>query len=426
MSAPDISARSGGGGGFVVPPQSCGHGLLELDPRTFDMKLRITDGVSAAVVYVHSVVLCQSPLLSRVILDTPVRESGFMQLRVQPGCVMAMLEVLQFLYLKQPAFSADPDAVRRLLSWLEMPLAHYTFRQYMDTRCEAALPSDMLSRLHDAQGVCGAQVGSLGPWHERLCLVYPVGFSVSAFATDRAAEDARPPHAPAGVEFLGAPAFLTEKFMRTRLSAGHPSFAARSERGVQQVRAAGDAEPDRAEPRVAASSAASTLPPQMPAPSGTPPRAVRQAADFMRVTLDSPRSSEAREPLDGAASSTRPRVVAAVAVAEGAATSPMVVVSDDDDDDEEEEDEDRANDNEDDGDDEDDDGDERDVGGRVRPSPAHCTKKSGDGAQRSSGSRGPPVYLAARAMPRITRASGFEERPRPSRRDVRKPARYSP
>ena len=101
-------------------PPSCGAALLRGPRECFDYVLFVTDGSTTAKVLCHKgVLMCHSPKFRELI----VTDNYFaLDVRVQPGFLPAMLELLQYLYLKDPSLLASPRSkLLQLCAWLQMP-----------------------------------------------------------------------------------------------------------------------------------------------------------------------------------------------------------------------------------------------------------------------------------------------------------------
>lgn len=96
---------------------SCGRVLLESHPSTFDYELRIDDGTRALRVRCHRAVLAAHAVRLRE-LSTGENFSD-LTLRIKPGFLDSLLELLRFFYLHpSPARWRRPEEIRELATWL--------------------------------------------------------------------------------------------------------------------------------------------------------------------------------------------------------------------------------------------------------------------------------------------------------------------
>lgn len=97
---------------------SCGESLLKSPINTFDYVLCITDGTVTVKVLCHKcVLLTHSPKLQELINN----ENFFdLEIEVKPGYITATLELIQYMYLKNPKLFTDQVKVLQVCGMFYM------------------------------------------------------------------------------------------------------------------------------------------------------------------------------------------------------------------------------------------------------------------------------------------------------------------
>lgn len=106
---------------------SCGESLLFSQPKTFDFLLLLTtDDYNRVSVPCHRcILLTHSPKLAQLIKN----DNYFsLEIKLQPGFILAFLELVRYMYLKEPARITQTEKVLRLCSFLEMSNDHFLVR----------------------------------------------------------------------------------------------------------------------------------------------------------------------------------------------------------------------------------------------------------------------------------------------------------
>jgi len=107
---------------------SCGQTLLRGPKNSFDYVLRITsDDVQVVQIHCHRCVLiAHSQRFSNLIYGDSFWD---MDIKVKPGFVGAVIELIQYMYLKDIQLISEREKILELCSFLEMPLDHFLIRQ---------------------------------------------------------------------------------------------------------------------------------------------------------------------------------------------------------------------------------------------------------------------------------------------------------
>ena len=102
---------------------TCGLALLSSPKETFDFVLKVTDGKQAAKVPCHRCVLVAHSLKLR---DFITCENYFeLTIKLLPGYIPALLELVQYMYLKDHTLITDIQKVLELCGTLHMKLDHF-------------------------------------------------------------------------------------------------------------------------------------------------------------------------------------------------------------------------------------------------------------------------------------------------------------
>lgn len=124
---------------------SCGLTLLRGPRNAFDYRLSISSDEKH---YVHirchrAVLISHSKRFDQLINAENYFE---LEIKVKPGYVGPMIELLQFMYLKDPALISSRDKVVELCGVCEMPLDHFFIRQHTDgTSPHRAVPLNIVA-----------------------------------------------------------------------------------------------------------------------------------------------------------------------------------------------------------------------------------------------------------------------------------------
>jgi len=103
-----------------VGVRSCGQTLLQGPSNTFDYVLHLTDGKQQATMFCHRSVLS---VHSKRFNTTINGENYFDQeVQVLPGYMGAMLELIQFMYLKDTRYLTQHKKIKKLCIFLDVPL----------------------------------------------------------------------------------------------------------------------------------------------------------------------------------------------------------------------------------------------------------------------------------------------------------------
>lgn len=105
---------------------SCGTTLLQAHRDTFDYVLTVYDSQKKVTVFVHRcVLLAHSKKMRELIND----ENYFsMSIKIKDGYLPAMLELIQYLYLKDPGLVTHKDKILEVCGLLQMDLEHFMIR----------------------------------------------------------------------------------------------------------------------------------------------------------------------------------------------------------------------------------------------------------------------------------------------------------
>jgi hypothetical protein len=105
----------------LVP--SCGLTLLRAPQRLCDYTLVVDDGAAKVKVLCHRAVLAAH---SEKLAKLMTAENYFdMSVRVKPGYLGAMVELLQYMYLKDPALISDQEKLLQMCGLLHMKVDHF-------------------------------------------------------------------------------------------------------------------------------------------------------------------------------------------------------------------------------------------------------------------------------------------------------------
>lgn len=107
--------------------ESCGLTLLKSPLKTFNYVLHLTtDDVHYIQINCHKCVLLAH---SKRILREMKSDTYFhFTIKVLPGYLGAFLELLQYMYLKNPALITEKDKICHLMGYLEMPSEFYVLQ----------------------------------------------------------------------------------------------------------------------------------------------------------------------------------------------------------------------------------------------------------------------------------------------------------
>ncbi len=142
---------------FSIP--SCGLALLQAPQSTFDYVLHLTEGESpdaprARVLTHRCVLLAHSEMMQSLINDTTFFD---LTINLQPGYLGACIELLQFMYVKDPDLLSDVDKVLHLCGTFQMPYCHLVIRERLYQPLDEWRHPHIQLRLKDGQSafVCG-------------------------------------------------------------------------------------------------------------------------------------------------------------------------------------------------------------------------------------------------------------------------------
>lgn len=110
---------------------SLGQVLLSGNPNTFDYVLNLTeDGKTFVKVHCHRCVLCAcSNRFDNLIGGEEYFE---MNIKLLPGYLLPMLELIQYMYLRDLKLISHKKEVLKLCGSFEMPMQHFTIRTMAD------------------------------------------------------------------------------------------------------------------------------------------------------------------------------------------------------------------------------------------------------------------------------------------------------
>jgi hypothetical protein len=102
---------------------SCGYSLLKAPLNTFDYALYLTDRKVTVKIQCHRCVLLAH---SEIFRDLICNENFFdMEVCVKPGYLTAAVEVIQYMYLKDPLLITSKSKVLDMCGMFQMPLDHF-------------------------------------------------------------------------------------------------------------------------------------------------------------------------------------------------------------------------------------------------------------------------------------------------------------
>ena len=105
---------------------SCGLALLQGPEDAFDYVVTLTDGVNSIPIYCHRCVLL---VHSKKIREYLCNENYFsMDIKVQSGYLGAAIELIQYMYLKDPSLLSDKEKILDLCGFFEMPFDFLVIR----------------------------------------------------------------------------------------------------------------------------------------------------------------------------------------------------------------------------------------------------------------------------------------------------------
>lgn len=138
---------------------SCGLALLQAPQSTFDYVLHLTEGEApnapkARVLTHRCVLLAHSETMRDLINDTTFFD---LTINLQPGYLGACIELLQFMYVKDPDLLSDVDKVLHLCGTFHMPFVHLVIRERLYEPLDEWEHPHIQLRLKDGQTafVCG-------------------------------------------------------------------------------------------------------------------------------------------------------------------------------------------------------------------------------------------------------------------------------
>lgn len=110
---------------------SLGQHLLRGPNNSFDFKLKLTEDCHTVVcICCHRSILCAySRKFSRLIKDQDYFD---ITIKCMPGYLGPMIELIQYMYLRNPKFITHKERVLKLCGTLEMPLQHFTIQRDAD------------------------------------------------------------------------------------------------------------------------------------------------------------------------------------------------------------------------------------------------------------------------------------------------------
>jgi hypothetical protein len=103
---------------------SCGYIMLTSPQDTFDFNLKISDGNVTILVKCHKAVLRSHSSLFR----QEIYGENYFQLflNVQPGCLAATIELIQYMYLKNPdLINSDSKLIAKQAGFLKMSMDYF-------------------------------------------------------------------------------------------------------------------------------------------------------------------------------------------------------------------------------------------------------------------------------------------------------------
>lgn len=100
--------------------KSCGQTLLQGAEHTFDYVLHLTDGKQQATLFCHRAVLAAHSKK----LDAAINAENYFdqEIQVLPGYLGAMIELIQFMYLKDQSLITQCGRIKKLCVFLDVPL----------------------------------------------------------------------------------------------------------------------------------------------------------------------------------------------------------------------------------------------------------------------------------------------------------------
>jgi hypothetical protein len=111
---------------------SCGSTLLKAPLSTFDYVLYITDGINTVKVLCHKCVLLAH---SSRMMELITNENFFdLEISVLPGYITSALELIQYMYLKDPSYVSDVGKVLQLCGMFHMSSDHFAIRNFVSTQ----------------------------------------------------------------------------------------------------------------------------------------------------------------------------------------------------------------------------------------------------------------------------------------------------
>lgn len=132
---------------------SCGLTLLRGPPDTFDYVLYVTADDKAFVrIHCHrAVLLAHSKKMRRLITGENYFE---MTIKVLPGFVGAFVEVLQYMYLKDPTLITHRSKMKEMICFLEMPFDHWLVKEEKLRVLNNHEPCIYITLEHDQHSTC--------------------------------------------------------------------------------------------------------------------------------------------------------------------------------------------------------------------------------------------------------------------------------
>lgn len=111
----------------LVP--SCGLTLLQGDKSEFDYVVYVTDGFGSVKIPCHRCILT---VHSERLRDLMKNENFFdMVIRVKPGYIGAVIELIQYMYLKDHTLISDSVKVLEICGMFHMKADHFMIRNRM-------------------------------------------------------------------------------------------------------------------------------------------------------------------------------------------------------------------------------------------------------------------------------------------------------
>ena len=107
---------------------SCGLTLLKAPQDTFDYVLYLHDRTQTIKIFCHRAVLLAHSIKMKELMTA---ENYFeLTINVLPGYLGAAVELIQYLYLKDPTLITDEDKMLKMCALFGMPLDHYLIRSH--------------------------------------------------------------------------------------------------------------------------------------------------------------------------------------------------------------------------------------------------------------------------------------------------------